>query len=135
MRKGLLLLSLLWFAGCGGPPRGEVEGTLRRGGKPLEKVLVTFYPERGGKPASGVTDAQGRFTLKAEGGMPGVAAGSYRVVFEDLAINDAPRDREGTVLKLPPQRLPAGHGDPLSTPVRKQVEVTSQVIDFDLGPP
>lgn len=132
-------LAVLLMAGCAAAPRGKVEGVVRRDGKPLDNVLVTFVPDADagttGKHAAGVTGADGRYRLQGEDGKPGAAAGSYRVILEDLAVYDAPRDREGSVLKMPPRRFPASHGDPLQTPWRKAVAAGAQTIDLDVTGP
>jgi len=136
-------LALAWCllaAGCGRQaPRGEVEGMVRSGGKPLASVLVTFVPEGGGRPrngAAGRTDAGGRYRLRGQDGQQGAAAGAYRVVVEDLAAADAPRSPDGTLRRKPPVRFPPHYGDLLRTPLRREVGPGAQTIDLDLsGPP
>src|SRR5262249_14942062 len=126
------------LAGCGRPPRGEVEGAVRSQGKPLVNVLVTFFPDpdQGGKGvrAAGQTDEQGRYRLRGEDQREGAAAGWYRVVLEDLAVYSAPREADGTLMRKPPARFPARFGDPLQTPLRKQVHEGTQTLDIDLTP-
>lgn len=78
------LAALLSCCGCGKPgsdlPTVTVTGTVKLNGTPLEGATVTFAssdPE--GKPANGVTDAQGKFrlqtylggTTQADGALPG----------------------------------------------------------------
>src|SRR5262245_39703051 len=99
---GLLAMSM---AGCGpAVERGEVEGKLHRGGKPLQDVVVTFLPNTGASQAatraSGVTDANGNFRLRTQDQRDSVVAGEYRVIVEDLANYKAPRSPDGTVLKM-----------------------------------
>jgi hypothetical protein len=132
------LLGIL-LAGCGPRmERGEVEGTVRHQGRPLASVLVTFLPdpEQGGKGvrASGHTDDRGRYHLRGEDQRQGAAAGWHRVVVEDLALYSAPRESDGTLSRKPPVRFPARFGDPLQTPLRKQVRAGTQTIDIDLTP-
>src|SRR5262245_30220981 len=124
---GLSVLLCVTVAGCGaGPPHGEVEGTVRRDGKPLANVLVVFVPDPdratpGGR-AAGQTDAQGRYRVRADAGRDGAPVGWHRVVAEDLAILNAPRAPDGTVTRKPPVRFPPRYGDPLQTPLRKEVQ-------------
>jgi hypothetical protein len=132
VRHGLSLAGLLLVAGCGGgAPRGEVDGTVKANGKPLANVVVAFVPDpdRGtkGDRAAATTDADGRYRLRG-----GAVVGWHRVVVEDLAVYQAPRDPDGTVKTKPPVRFAARYADPLQTPLRKQVEAGSQVIDLDL---
>src|SRR5262249_38155963 len=123
-------------AGCARPSRGEVEGTVRHQGKPLANVLVTFFPDpdQGGTGvrAAGQADAQGRYRLRGENQREGAAAGWYRVVVEDLAASAAPREADGTLTRRPPVRFPPRFGDPLQTPLRKQVRPGVQSLDLDL---
>ena len=52
-------------AGCGsdGLQLVPVEGTVMLDGKPLEGASILFQPDAGGRPATGVSDANGKFTL------------------------------------------------------------------------
>jgi hypothetical protein len=123
--------------GCGASaPRGDVEGTVRRQGKPLANVLVSFVPDvdaqTTGVRAAGVTDADGRYRLRGEDRQPGVGVGNFRVVIEDLNVNALPRSPDGTLLQQPPVRFDPRYGSPLKTPLRKQVQPGNQVIDLDL---
>lgn len=60
-----LPLCVAALPGCGPsrPPTAPVEGVVTLGGQPLEGAAVTFTPVEGGRPATGATDAQGRFRL------------------------------------------------------------------------
>lgn len=78
------LLPLMWPAvGCSkGPtlPTVPVSGSVTLDGKPLEGAAVSFTPvpsNPDGKPANGITDAQGTFQLKTYlGGTTGQASGA-----------------------------------------------------------
>jgi hypothetical protein len=78
--SGLLLVAgLLWMVGCG-PSFKPVEGVVTLDGKPVEGATVFFTAEDGsGNSASGLTDANGKFTLTA-GAKKGVLAGNYKVL-------------------------------------------------------
>jgi hypothetical protein len=80
------VLAVLAFAGCnaGGPALNKVTGTVTLDGTPLAGATVTFQPVAGGtgKPATGVADASGVYTVTDMtstniGG--GAAAGDYQV--------------------------------------------------------
>jgi hypothetical protein len=64
-------------AGCGPSRPGllPVDGVVTLDGKPLAEASVVFQPAGGGRPATGVTDANGRFkvgTFKPrDGALPG----------------------------------------------------------------
>jgi hypothetical protein len=72
----VLLLGLL-SDGCRktGPELAPVRGRVTLSGKPLEKADVVFQPENGKPPASGRTDAEGRYELAYKRGMMGGPVG------------------------------------------------------------
>jgi len=138
MHPGLLWAAAgLLVAGCGTPVEmGQVEGTVRAGGQPLSGVLVTFIPTHevpGGVIRSmGKTDGQGRYRLQAENQQDGAVVGQHQVIVEDLAIYSAPRDADGTVTQLPPERVPQAYSDLLQTKLQREVQPGEQTIDLDL---
>jgi hypothetical protein len=76
----LLLLGLL-FNGCrkSGPEIAPVSGRVTLSGKPLEKADVVFQPDNGKPPASGRTDAEGRYELAYKRGVMGGPVGQNLV--------------------------------------------------------
>lgn len=60
-----IVFGLLFLIGCGDgrPKRVPVTGVVTLNGKPVEDAGVMFMSSNGGRPASGVTDADGRFKL------------------------------------------------------------------------
>lgn len=86
MRHGLKTIvaaaALALGAGCGGrdlPDLAEVEGTVKLDGQPLPGVLVSFYPQAGGRPGTGETNDQGHYELMYVGGERGTKPGASRV--------------------------------------------------------
>ncbi|PQO36442.1 carboxypeptidase-like regulatory domain-containing protein [Blastopirellula marina] len=75
---GLLLVAFL-FAGCGGNALQPLQGTVTLDGQPLADAAVSFSPVAGGRPASGKTDADGKFTLASFTAGDGLPVGSYKV--------------------------------------------------------
>ncbi|MCL2006192.1 MAG: carboxypeptidase-like regulatory domain-containing protein [Planctomycetaceae bacterium] len=66
----LLVLSILVFAGCNNPDArfARVEGTITYNGEAVEGAIVTFAPvDEIGEAASGLTDANGRYTMTTAG--------------------------------------------------------------------
>ena len=62
--------------GCGGDDRvATVRGTVTLDGEPVGDASVTFMPKEGGRPAFGMTDADGAYELttfkEADGAMVG----------------------------------------------------------------
>lgn len=79
----------LILVGCGGPdtpPTAKVSGTVTYNGSPLANVTVTFQPDKG-RPASGVTDASGKFTLSTFGKDDGAILGSHRISLASSATD------------------------------------------------
>jgi hypothetical protein len=73
----LLSVSLAACSGCGSKGTDatlKVTGTVTYNGAPVADASVTFTPEKG-RPATGITDAAGKFTLttfsKDDGAVPG----------------------------------------------------------------
>ncbi len=73
------LLLAGFLVGCSGSDRQPVQGTVTLDGEPLEGAAISFTPAEGGRPASGNTDAQGKFTLGSFTANDGLPPGSYKV--------------------------------------------------------
>ena len=56
-----------------------VSGTLTYQGKPLEFYQVTFMPEDGRRPATGITDAAGKFTMGTNDAKDGAPPGMNKI--------------------------------------------------------
>lgn len=97
---------MIWFAvtvallnifGCGAQPgmspTARVSGTVTYQGKPIEGVNVAFVPSSG-RPASGVTDTSGRFTLSTFGNGDGAVLGSHKVAFAEMPDDTQPMPGE-----------------------------------------
>ena len=72
---------LLSAAGCGpsGPATVPVTGTVTLDGKPIAKAAVMFVPQFPGRPAHGLTDQEGRFSLGTFKKGDGAVEGKYLV--------------------------------------------------------
>jgi hypothetical protein len=77
---------VLGIIGCAkGPTFAEVEGVVTKNGNPLGNVKVEFWPVMQGPVSSGVTDASGKYTLKAnDGAKVGAVVGEHVVLLRDL---------------------------------------------------
>lgn len=80
------LLAALAAAGCGdGPKYVTVTGRVTVDNKPYKNAIVSFQPLASkdnptpGRGSSGITDADGRYTLVADGGVSGAVPGKHRV--------------------------------------------------------
>src|SRR5262245_27359480 len=78
-------LILAAAAGCGGPRIAPVSGVVYLGGEPYKNAVVGFTPigtksnPNPGRWSVGVTDEQGRFTLKYDNERPGALVGKHQV--------------------------------------------------------
>ena len=85
IHRYLVLVVFLCIPGCGSSqPVGDIvptvdgSGVLTLKGAPLEFYQVSFFP-KDGRPAMGVTDAAGKFTLGTNKPNDGAVAGSHKV--------------------------------------------------------
>ena len=131
MRLGAVLV-LVCVVGCGEPgtaPTVKVTGTVTYNGDPVEGASVAFIPESG-RPASGTTDASGKFTLTTFKSGDGAVPGKHAV-----AITEPSEDTntEGEVdYSLPDEpagRFPAKYTDPTTSGFTATVEEGGQT-DF-----
>jgi len=71
-----------------------VEGVVTLDGEVLEGASVLFHPQAGGRPATGLTDAQGKFELKtmeddgAQVGMSDVSVAKEKKVETDVELEE-----------------------------------------------
>ncbi len=81
--SSVFLLCLLGCSGgADGPALYPVTGTLKAGGKPLADITVQLIPVDANsktKPGTGVTDAEGNFTIRTNGDK-GAETGKFKVV-------------------------------------------------------
>ncbi|MBN2021413.1 MAG: carboxypeptidase regulatory-like domain-containing protein [Pirellulales bacterium] len=76
------LLVLAALPGCARstrPELGEVGGTITLDGRPLADAIVVFTPVEGGRQSMGVTDEDGRYTLRYLRDVPGAKIGPHNV--------------------------------------------------------
>lgn len=82
----MVMLMTVTTVGCGSNI-AYVEGTVKQDGKPLDKILVEFWPAGEGPRSMGETDAQGHFVLTTDDGKTqGAVIGNHRVVLKDSAV-------------------------------------------------
>ena len=129
---GTLLSVLVMTVGCGGQSVVEtvpIAGVVTLDGEPLAEALVTFHPENG-RPASGITDEEGRYELQYKDGIAGTLPGLNKVSIT-TAI-EADRDSSDPDRRVGrPERLPKKYHRQTSLEV--EVSIGQQdPIDFDL---
>jgi hypothetical protein len=77
-------LMLIGGVGCGGGPGADtasVTGKVTVAGQPVENITVTLQSEGGGRPAIGITDSSGNFSLATFSKGDGAVPGKHKVSF------------------------------------------------------
>ena len=122
----LTVAAVMSSAGCGGPVRRAVAGSVTLDGQPLEEALILFVPLDAGGRKTGGPIAAGRYEMGKE---VGLLPGRYRVeVADDPPINPAMRPEQGK--PQPRRKLPVVY----STSSPLTVEVTADVpADFSFN--
>ena len=143
----VVALAAVLGAGCSGPTLVPVSGQVTMNGRPLKNVRVDFHPDPDqgtkGPSSTGVTDADGNFTLAstAPGNAPGAVVGRHRVVLTDLEVYGTAfvgrgdyrsEDPKGPkeVPKFP--RFPAVYSDLTNTPFKQEVTAGMGPVALDV---
>lgn len=128
-----IVVSLTICSGCqDGPELGEVEGRVTLDGSPLEGATVTFLPDSGGRPGTGKTNADGRYTLRFTGTKWGAPLGRHEVRVSTFAYPSTIEHADGTVTSHPmlPETLPAKYNQ--QSELSANVEPGMNEFNFDL---
>jgi len=129
-----ILLVALALAGCGSE-FVPVEGTVLLDGQPLADAQVLFLPKSSGRPATGRTDAAGKFKLTTDRQGDGAKPGEYNVGVTALKISYGPSGEGGEQSEqqrwLAPQRYSKPAESGLSATIRSnsptpKLELTSR---------
>lgn len=128
----LILVGVASLTGCGNrnPATQAVTGTVTYQGKPVEGAGVMFMPNVG-RPASGETDAQGRFTLRTYKENDGAILGENVVSISKTipAPHDSTKD---PMLQKMISVLPIRYASPTTSPLKATVSATGP-NDFDFA--
>jgi hypothetical protein len=84
-------------AGCSssdGPQLAPVEGVVTLDGQPLPAASILFQPDAGGRPATGLSDDQGRFTMQTFEAGDGAHVGMNKVSVAKQAVTAPKRKLE-----------------------------------------
>jgi hypothetical protein len=108
---GCALLAL-FFGGCGGSSATKTfpaTGVVTFKGEPLPNAVVSFIPA-GGRPAAGMTNAQGEFSLSTFKAGDGAMPGMHRVALGEPAVEM--KEGDYSVPEPKPPRFPVKYTDP-----------------------
>lgn len=127
----LLSVMFLLSAGCGdsGTPLGRVKGQVTLDDKPLDRALVQFSPEAGGRGSFAATDAEGRYELIFNADNKGAELGKHSVTITTASEEEYNEETEETN----PAReeiLPARYH--ANTELTAEVKEGGNEIDFPL---
>ena len=134
----------LWLTGCdrgpgGRPATAPVTGVVRCGGDAVAGATVGFQADAGGRSATGITDAQGRYQLSTFARGDGAVPGNYKVIV--LKYATATESSGGQVAYVPPQGpepppkhlLPEKYAAAKTSGLEAAVSSGPNAIDFDLA--
>jgi hypothetical protein len=104
------------LVGCGGSgtaPTARVSGVITYNGQPVGDVSVTFTPTDG-RPANGITNEDGEFTLSTFGNNDGAVPGTHTVTLATGAEEEVPMPGtpEAENYNPPPPPFPPRYMDP-----------------------
>lgn len=136
----LMGLPLVCCIGCGsrGTERAIVSGTVTLGGKPLAQAEIRFVPIEGTQaPISGAAIVDGRYKVRAKGGVP---VGTHKVVIEAFrplpGVRAHEADDDNPLANLGPkeQYVPARYNQ--QSELRLVIPPGSSLLvrDFELAP-
>lgn len=112
----------VFFAGCGGKSLAKtfpVTGVVTFQGKPLTNAIVSFMPA-GGRPASGVTNERGEFTLSTFAPSDGALPGKHKVIVSEPTPE--PKEGDYSVPEPTPSRFPEKYANPRLSPLEFEVK-------------
>jgi hypothetical protein len=117
-----VITALLAGCGSGNPATYAVTGKVTYQGKPVKNAGVMFMPSSG-RPASSLTDAEGRFTLRTFKDGDGAIGGENVVCISKTM--PAPADNtKDPMLKKMISLLPTCYATPTTSPLKVTVSAT-----------
>ena len=138
LRYSLALASLCLLgalcAGCGsqGPRLTPVEGVVTLDGDVLEGAVVLFEPEAGGRPATGLTDAQGKFVLKTLEEGDGAQVGMNLVsVAKEAKVESDVEVEEGEIVPVEFE-TPVKYASPKTSELKVDVQPGMDPVKLEL---
>jgi hypothetical protein len=127
----LALALLLAGSGCGGR-LVKVTGKVTYKGAPVPSTQVKFHPDDGSRPSTGLTDDDGKFTLKYSRTEPGATRGRHTVSLEYFVGNDE------YLGKIPPKAseelraVIAKYRDPKTSSLHYEVKKNGEFFEIKL---
>lgn len=137
---GMLMMFTLGCNSSDQPDLGQVTGTVTLDGQPLTGVAVVFQPDNG-RPARGMTDAEGKYELTYIRQTKGTKVGSNRVEIapseegeseesEDVEVADGEPQPAAKVTKSGRPVVPARYNS--QSELKVDVKAGENTFDFKL---
>ena len=103
----LAIAGLAFAVGCGksGPEMAPVSGVVTLDGAPVANASVMFMPEGGGRPATGLTDAQGKFALETMEPGDGALVGKHKVTVTGVKTTGIEATEDGLSGSVDPSKV------------------------------
>lgn len=129
----LLAACLLGCGSTSGPELEEVSGTVTLDGEPLPDATVRFMPEASGdaeyvRPATGVTDSGGWYSLAFSSSREGALPGKYRVSITTFREGGYDTDEDGNPIPGAPEKVPVAYNSETTL----TATIPSDSYDFEL---
>jgi len=145
MPSWVAILLIAGVVGCGksGPETAPVSGKVTVDGKVVAGAAVMFLPIAGGRPATGVTDAEGVFRLETFKDFDGAVLGDHTVTVSLPETGGGPgtKTAEGITISgtSEPAAAPASTGyekyaKPAESGLKATVSRQTAPLTFDLKP-
>ena len=110
-----LLFGTLWLATIGCSQRSDiaqVTGTITFEGNPVTHGTISFYPEAGGRPATGKIGSDGTYVLSTFANEDGGSLGEYKVAIDAREVVNAPPEPKSLSEEISLAREPATRSTP-----------------------
>jgi hypothetical protein len=137
-----MTLRLLWClaalafplvaGGCGGKRLVSVSGRVTYQGRPVPSTLVTFQPADGSRPSKGVTDDDGRFTLRYSRTEAGASRGKCTAFLTYVVSNEEELHQAPPKASKELKEVIARYGDPEKSSLHYDVTKDGQVVEITL---
>lgn len=131
IRNSLLLVTAIAILhGCQANEveTGEVSGVVTLDGQPVEKAVVYFYPDGGGRSSMAETQPDGRYELIYKGTQKGAKIGTHTVTL--TTATESSRDESGKVIKGNPEKFPKEYT--VDGTVKREVKAGKNEFNFDV---
>jgi hypothetical protein len=131
---GCLAALVLAFAvaGCGGPRFIKVTGRVTHKGQPVPSTQVRFLPDDGSRPANGLTDDDGNFTLRYSRTQEGATPGSYTVFLTYVPSNEEENHQIPPKASKELKAVITKYGDPKTSKLHYELTKEDQHVEIDL---